>query len=200
MTHTFQEKASLPSGPMLAQMTARTHVAPKRLVEPGPSQAQLDLIYRAAAQAPNHGRIQAWRFVVIPQNQRSKLGDAFVQALLQRNPDASEEQMEAAREKAFRAPCLMLAVVNSSPSEPPVPLSERLISLGCAIQNMLLMAQSMGLGSGITSGQAMNADSMRALFAFTEHEEGICFLNFGTVASHKGARPQAEPASFVSSL
>lgn len=181
-------------------MRQRRNVAPKRLISPGPSTEQLEQIFQAACHAPDHGRIQPWRFILVPDEQRAKLGDAFVQALLLRDPNASAADIEAAHEKAFRAPCLMLALVSSLPSDPPVPLAERLISLGCAVQNMLLMAQTLSLGSGITSGQAMNSPSIRKLFALSEHEEGICFLNLGTVASHKAARPRAEPSAFVSSL
>ena len=37
---------------LLAQMQARSHVAPKRLTTPGPSLEELNLIFSAAAQAP----------------------------------------------------------------------------------------------------------------------------------------------------
>lgn len=185
---------------LLLQMTARRNVAPKRLVEPGPTDEQLHLIFRAASNAPDHGRLQPWRFILIPHSKRGDLGNAFVNALKQRDSSPSQDQIDAAYEKAFRAPCLMIAVVSSLPSEPAVPVSERLISLGCAIQNMLLMAETLSIGSGITSGQAMNSQSIRDLFFLTEHEEAICFINFGTVSSRKPARPRAPPSTFVSTL
>lgn len=187
---------------LLLQMTARRNVAPKRLVEPGPNEEQLNLIFRAASNAPDHECIQPWRFIVVPHNKRANLANAFVQALKHRDPNASQEQIDAAHEKAFRAPCLIMAVISDLPSEPHVPLNERLISLGCAIQNMLLMAETLAIGSGITSGKAMNSQSIRDLFYLTDHEEGVCFLNFGTVSSRKPARPRARasPSAFVSHL
>jgi nitroreductase len=200
MTHADMTELTDASENLLAVMAERHNVAPKRLVAPGPDAVQLDRIFRAASHAPDHGRIQPWRFILIPDSHRAHLGDAFVQALRLRDPQVSEAEIEAAHEKAFRAPCLMLAVVSALPSTPPVPLAERLVSLGCAIQNMLLMAQTLTLGSGITSGQAMNSPSIRALFSLAEHEEGICFLNLGTVASHKPVRARADPSEFVSSL
>jgi len=185
---------------LLAQMRARTHVAPKRLSGLGPNADELNLIFSAASHAPDHGRIQPWRFIVVPPEKRENLGQAFVQALHIRDPQADQTARDAAYDKAFRAPCLMLAVVNHTPSEPDVPLQERLVSLGCAIQNMLLMAQALSIGSGITSGQSMNASSLRRLFQLTDTEQGICFLNFGHVTSHKAARPRAAPETFVSTL
>ena len=200
MTHVPEEGMPEASQNLLLQMTARSNVAPKRLVAPGPTEAQLKLLFMAAAQAPDHGRIQPWRFINVPENKRAELGHAFVQALTHRDPHAGQEHIDSAYEKAFRAPCLMLAVLSALPSEPQVPTTERLISLGCAIQNMLLMAQTLELGSGITSGQAMNAPSLRDLFALPVHEEGICFVNFGTVAAHKPARPRTPTPTFVTSL
>jgi nitroreductase len=199
MTHR-QEDATNASQTLMKQLAARQNVAPKRLVAPGPTDVQLNLIFTAASHAPDHGRLQPWRFVIVPQEKRHLLGDVFVQALQQRVENPSQIQSETAYEKAFRAPCLMLAVINSSCSEPVVPLSERLISLGGAIQNMLLMAETLSIGSGITSGQAMNAPSLRKLFKLASDEEGVCFINFGTVSSRKPARERAQPEAYVSHL
>jgi nitroreductase len=200
MTHVGEDLLPESSKNLLLQMTARRNVAPKRLLEPGPTEEQLNLIFRAASNAPDHGRLQPWRFILVPQNKRAELGNAFVNALQNRDQSSSQEQMDAAYEKAFRAPCLMIAVISSFPSKPLIPLSERLISLGCAIQNMLLVAETLSVGSGITSGQAMNSQCIRDLFSLTEYEEGICFINFGTVSSHKAARPRAQSTNFVTSL
>ena len=185
---------------LLAQMCARSHVAPKRLEAPGPNADELALIFKAAAQAPDHGRIQPWRFIVVPSNMREALGHAFVQALQARDANASPAELAKAYDKAFRAPCLILAVISHTPSEPQVPVHERLISLGCAIQNMLLMAQALSIGSGITSGQAMNARSIRELFKLQEHEEGICYVAFGQVHAHKPQRPRLSESTRVTSL
>lgn len=185
---------------LLAQMCARSHVAPKRLEAPGPNADELKRIFRAAAQAPDHGRIRPWRFIMVPPTQRDALGRAFVQALQARDANASSAELEMAYDKAFRAPCLMLAVVSHSASEPQVPVHERLISLGGAIQNMLLMAQALSIGSGITSGQAMNAPSIRALFQLDEQEEGICYVAFGHVTVHKEKRARLSESTRHSSL
>jgi len=185
---------------LLAHMRARSHVAPKRLEAPGPNADALNLIFSAAAQAPDHGRIRPWRFIVVPQDKREALGHAFVQALQARDTNASQTELNTAYEKAFRAPCLVLAVLSHTPSEPQVPVPERLISLGCAIQNMLLMAQALSIGSGITSGQAMNAASIRELFKLNPDEESICYLAFGHVKAHKAKRQRPNASTFVSSL
>jgi len=78
MTHMSEEMLPDASKNLLLQMTARRNVAPKRLVEPGPNEEQLNLIFRAASNAPDHERIQPWRFIVVPHNKRANLANAFV--------------------------------------------------------------------------------------------------------------------------
>jgi nitroreductase len=185
---------------LLAQMCARSHIAPKRLVAPGPTAEELDLIFTAAAQAPDHGNIQPWRFILVPQEKRAALGQVFMKALKERDANASETELNISYEKAFRAPCLILAVVNQGPTKPEIPNHERQIALGCAIQNMLLMAQALSIGSGITSGQAMNSRFVREVFRLTPNEEAMCYLTFGQVIAYKSKRKRSNVSEIVSSM
>ena len=101
---------------------SRQNVSPKRLIEPGPTPAELQLILATAGAAPDHDMLMPWRFVVVPPARRHRLAEAFAQALAERDPDASAEQVEAAREKAHRAPFLMLAIARLlSPAQPEPP-------------------------------------------------------------------------------
>ncbi len=120
---------------------------------------------------------------------------------MERDAGATLVQIEAARDKAQRAPLLMAAIVSGEAGGgPPVSLDERLISLGCAIQNLLLASHSMGFSSGLTSGQAMNSRALRALFSLQEHERAICFVNIGTAAGLRPCRPRPDADRFVGSL
>lgn len=187
----------------------RQHVAPRRLVEPGPSEEQVQALLAAAAAAPDHGQLLPWRFVVVPGEKRELLANVFGLALQDRDPDASPEQIDNAREKAHRSPFLMLAVARLVGStaerdaqrvqagELAVSDAERLVSLGCAIQNVLLLAHAVGLGSGLTSGQAMASPRLRALFGLGEHELAVCFINIGTASKRKPARLRPEVSAFV---
>lgn len=181
-------------------ITSRQNISPKRLDEPGPSQQALEQIFRAAAAAPDHGLLRPWRFVMVPQHKRAELAEAFALALVDRDPGATLEQIESAREKAYRAPCLILVVARLGSCEPPIPQLERMVSVGCAVQNMLLMAHSQSFGSSLTSGQAMHSPRMRKLFDLADGEEAVCFLNIGTVKKRKAQRLHPSPDEFVSSL
>lgn len=170
----------------------RTHCPARRLVEPGPSTAQVLELMELAAAAPDHGLLTPWRFVLVPSQARAPLGDAFVAALLQRDPSATLEQLDRAREKALHAPVLLLAVaVNRSPMAG-ITSCERLVSLGAAIQNVLLGATAQRWGTSLASGQAMNSDAVRSLFSLSDVEEAVCFIAIGTVQKSK-PRPKPRP-------
>lgn len=189
-----------------AELTAtlihtRQQLAPKRLFAPGPNAAQIHAYFQAAAAAPDHGQILPWRFIVVPAGSRAALGAVFAQALQERDPSASDKELGEARDKAHRAPFVALAVIRGAPDDhPQIPLQERLISLGCAIQNMLLSAHADGFGSGLVSGQAMQTGGLRHLFALHESEQAVCFVAIGTVDRRKPIRARPDPSSFVSEL
>jgi nitroreductase len=183
-----------------ALIAGRQNVSPKRLVEPGPSSEQLAALFEMAGAAPDHGLLTPWRFVIVPAPKRALLGEVFALALVDRDPGATLAQIEAAREKAHRAPLLMLAIARLGPAEPDIPSVERLVSLGAAVQNMLLAAHAMSFGSGLTSGQAMDSPRMRSLFALVQGEQPVCFVNIGTVVRPKPPRVRPAAEVFFSTL
>jgi nitroreductase len=182
-----------------AILAARRHVSLRRLAAPGPDAAALQEIFQAAAQAPDHGLLLPWRFILVPDERRQDLSDVFVEALLERDPLAGKEACEAAAGKAFHAPCLVTAVLVDKTSAG-IPVSEKLVSLGCAIQNMLIVAQALGFGSGLASGAAMNVAGMRGLLRLAPYEQAVCFIGFGTGSAARAPRERPAPHRFVSHL
>jgi nitroreductase len=157
-------------------------------------------MFRCAASAPDHGVVRPWRFVLVPEDKRALLADVFAQALIERDAAATEEQIGQAREKAFRAPFLALAIARLGPCEPDIEPLERMVSVGAAIQNFLLCAHSMGFGCSLTSGQAMRSNALRQLFQLAEGEQAVCCINVGTVVKRKPVRLRPDVAAFVTSL
>lgn len=178
----------------------RRNISPRRLAEPGPSPAQLEALFELASAAPDHGLLTPWRFVLVPLSQRHLLAEVFALALIDRDPGATLDQIEAAREKAHRAPVLFVAIACLGPREPDTPLLERMVSMGAAIQNILLGAHAMGFGGGLTSGQAMTSPRLRELLSLVEGEDAVCCVNLGSVSNARPGRHRPAPASFVRAL
>jgi nitroreductase len=181
-------------------MAARRTVLPFRLGEPGPDAAQLQGILSAAASAPDHRNLLPWRFITVPVDRREALAEVFVQALLERDPQAEAHDIAKAREKGFRSPFLALLVVDAAKGDAEIGLAERLISAGAAAQNMLLMATAMGYGSALTAGQSVRSAALHRFFGLSDSEQAVCFLSVGTALSQGKTivRPQVD--DYVSEL
>lgn len=189
---------------LLATVSAVIHgrqtILPRRLSEPGPSAEQLHMILDAASAAPDHGQLLPWRFVVVPLEARRSLATVFGSALLERDPKATPDQVRQAQEKANRAPLLMLVIVDAHKGDADIDLHERIVSAGCAVQNMLLMATAMGYGSALTSGKALKSTGLRRLFRLATNEHALCFLSVGTAVSRKQGRLRPQVDDFVTRL
>ncbi len=194
-----------------ALMHDRRQASPRRLIAPGPDAAQTQSLFLAAAQAPDHGCLVPWRFVLVPPQRREALGDAFAAALRERDPLADAASLAQARDKAAHAPFLALAIARErdahadAPDQDAwaaegVPAHERLVSLGCAIQNLLLVAHAQGYGAGLVSGRALESRALRRLFTLDAGERAVCFIAVGTVQSPRPARARPLPRDFVATL
>ena len=181
-------------------MQSRQTILPKRLAAPGPDAGQLALILNAAATAPDHGQLLPWRFVLVPPTERGLLAEVFGAALTERDAAATPGQLAQAREKAHRAPLLLLVIVDGLRGNPDIDLFERIVSAGCAVQNMLLMATALGYGSALTSGKALKSAGLRALFELTPGEHALCFVSIGTAQTRKNARLRPVPGDYARTL
>ena len=197
------QRVSLPNEQAVlaaALMQSRQTILPKRLVAPGPDTEQLEQILGAAASAPDHGQVLPWRFILVPEDARARLAQVFANALLERDASATPAQVAQAREKAHRSPLLMLVVVDAQCGNPDIDLFERIVSAGCAIQNVLLMATALGFGSALTSGKALKAQGLRALFALASGDHALCFISVGTVLAARPVRLRPLTDAYVHTL
>lgn len=183
-----------------ALIATRQSVLPRALVAPGPDAAQTEAILAAAAHAPDHHGLTPWRFVVVPAEARAALGEAFAAALIERDPAATLAQQAEARRKAFNAPLVMLAVVRLRDDDMAVPPHERIVSAGCALQNMLLMAHALGWAASLTGGKALASTPLRRLFDLSDDEQALCFLSVGRASRHEAGRVRPTTAQYVSQL
>lgn len=164
---------------LLQALHART--SSPRLVEPGPSDGQLENLFNAAFRAADHGLLRPWRFLIVRGEARQRLGELFVQAASNAQPGLSEPQLEKIRNKPLRAPALIVTI-SSLKEHPKVPEFEQDLSAAAATQNMLLAAYAQELGAMWRTGSlAYNREVMDGL-GLTRKEKIIGFLYLGTPA------------------
>jgi nitroreductase len=91
--------------------------------------------------------------------------------------------------RAHRAQLLLIAIACLRPREPDTPALERMVSMGAAIQNLLLGAHAKG------------SPRLRDLCRLGEGEVPLCCVNIGTVTKRKpGSRLRPAPAQILSVL
>jgi nitroreductase len=151
------------------------------LAAPAPGAAQLDQILRAAAGAPDHGRLRPWRFVVVDEGAREALGDSFAAAHAEREPTAGPAELHRTRAKALRAP--MIVVVVSAPTpHPTIRTWEQRASAVCVAYGVLLAAQALGFGAMWRSGWYGEAPKVRAHLGLADTEDVTAWIYLGTPA------------------
>ena len=80
-----------------------------KLASPGPDQEALEKMFQSAIRAPDHGRLRPWRFVVVPEERRERFGELMADCLRRQQPDAPADMLQRERDKAMRAPVIVVA-------------------------------------------------------------------------------------------
>lgn len=174
------------------------HSTPARLLgEPGPDDAQLETMLRAAVHVPDHARLTPWRFVRIARAARAALGERFAAALAARDPATAPAKLDKERTRFAQAP-LVLAVVCTPALENKVPEIEQVLSAGCASFSLLLAAHALGFSAQWLTGPAAYDASVHAQLGLFAHERIVAFVHVGTPRAPFADRERPDPATRLS--
>jgi nitroreductase len=154
--------------------------SPIQLAEPGPDSDQLDTILRAAVRAPDHGRMQPWRFLSIQGDARRRLGNLMMQSLGRREPTIDLTRLASERDKSMRAP-LIIAVAAAVRAHPKVPDIEQIVAVGAAVQNMILAAHALGFGAFWRTGPAAYDTEVKEALGFSASDSLVGFIYLGSI-------------------
>ena len=161
------------SNPVLDAIRARKHMGALMLQTPGPNAAEMDAILEAGAAAPDHGKIMPFRFMVVPDTMRQAFIDASMAAFRAAVPDADEAGLKKARGKAEQPPAIMALIARVDDRHPKIVASDQWLTVGCALQNLWLAAESLGFACGVSSGRLMETAIMRKAFALRSEERRV---------------------------
>ncbi len=177
---------------IVAIMATRASIPPRQLQVPGLTGRQLDLAVAAALASPSHGGLRNFRFVVIPDERRTTLSDIFEAARREEDPQADEEDIARARDKAYHAPTLVLVIALIYAGHPDIPVIEQVASVGVALGALLHAVHAMDFGAMAVSGNKLRTKAFRMAFNLAEHEEALTFVAIGTLS--KPPREKHRPA------
>ena len=139
----------------------------------------VERLLTAAAQAPNHHKVRPWRFIVLQGAARERLGAVMADALHTSNPEMPQAGLDKERAKPLRAP-LLIAVGVDLPQEPRVEEVENICAAAAAVENMLLAAESLGLGAIWRSGSAISCPAVKTFLGLQVDQPliGILYLGY----------------------
>jgi nitroreductase len=154
------------------------------LVEPGPDDAELNLIFDAALRAPDHGRLRPWRFAFVRGDARNELAEVLVDIAAARSPDEPCSAHEHRRQKAFAAPVIIVLGAAISKVNG-IPESEQILSAGAAAMNMLNAIHALGYGGFWATGADCYDPEIQAALDFEPTDRILGFLFVGSPKSHE---------------
>ena len=153
-----------------------------KMDERHPTREQITQILEAATHAPNHHKVEPWRFFVVAGKARQELGDIMAESLASRLANTTSAQAQAVlekeRSKPLRAP-VILVVVAEHPTQPNVLEIENTAATAAAVQNMLLTAEEMGLACMWRTGDAAYDPKVKQWLAITPEDHIIAFVYVG---------------------
>jgi nitroreductase len=174
----------------------RRSASAKALGAPGPSAEETQLILRAGARVPDHGKLAPWRFLLFEGPARAAFGQVLAAILAAREPEAGETRLQMERTRFLRAP-LVIAVVSSPKLDKPIPEWEQRLSAAAVCQNMVIAATALGLGAQwVTEWYAYDIDAAAAL-GLGPDERIAGFLYIGTPREALSERERPDLAQLV---
>ena len=160
------------------ELLCSRHSASK-LGAPAPSAEAVEAMLEAAARAPDHGRLQPWRLILIEGDARRSFGEILAESLARRNPLAAEPALAREREKALRAP-LIIVVATRCDRSGKIPVVEQIVSAGCAAHGLMLAAFAQGLGAFWRTGEAAYDEAVKGALGVGSDDLIIGFIFVGT--------------------
>ncbi len=151
-------------------------------------------LLEAAIKAPSGGARQTWSFIVIRDLEaRRKIGELYRQgASFEIRPDMSPQQQRVYRAAQYledhidEVPAFILACIQRD-SAPGAVISGS--SIYPAVQNILLAARGLGLGSVLTTRQKRFEDDIKQMLGIPEDVETVALLPIGFPVEGEGYGP-----------
>ena len=144
----------------------------------------IEQLLEAAIWAPNHKRVEPWRFAVFSGEAREKLAQALRDNYRFDHPDATPDELSGPGEKSARrvlsAPVTI--VIWSEAGRNAVETLENFAATAIATQHILLAAHAFGLGVCWRSGEAAYTaprNAVKDLVGAAPEAQLVAFLPIG---------------------
>jgi nitroreductase len=188
-------RLNLPAPDAMDLLLSRRSGSAKAMTEPGPSPDQLDVMLKAAARVPDHGKLFPWRFMVFADDARARFGQILGEIL--EAEGEREKQIEEERKRFLRAP-VVVGVISTAREQIKIPVWEQELSAGAVCQNLLIAAHASGfVANWLTEWYAYHP-KVKERLGLKPGERVAGFIFIGTSAVELEERPRPDMAAIVS--
>ena len=161
----------------------------RRMVSPGPTDAELTEILNCAIRVPDHGKLAPWRFLVLKENAQKKLSSILADAYVAQGGHTDDAKYTAQKEFPLQAETLVV-VVSKPNIDHKVPVWEQHLSVGAACQNLLIATHALGYVGQWLTGDAAYCDAVRDHFNMEPEDAIAGFIFLGSSNNELTERPR----------
>jgi nitroreductase len=161
---------------------------------------EIERLLEAAVQGPNHRLTQPWHFYVLGPQARRGYGEALGAHKARRVEDPLAARAVAEKVAAAEAALPALIAVSMTLHENPETREEDYAATMMGVQNLLLAAREVGLGTHLKTGAIMEDPRARAAVGVPEGERIVATIQLGEAAGvpeAKARRPAPEVTTWV---
>ncbi len=153
-------------------------------------------LLECAVRAPNHKLTQPWRFAVITGAAKERYAQIRARHRLRRFADPASPEAVSAGEKvrreALETPLHIVAMTAVSPDE--ITGEEDYAATMMAVANLMIAAESLGLGTYLKTGGVMQDPALAELVGIPENFRVVGLISLGYPAEQEPPR-RRKPAS-----
>lgn len=171
-----------------------------RRFRPDPvSRQTIERLLDCAVRAPNHKLTEPWRFAVLTDKARDRFADIRARHRLKRFDDPWAPEARAAADKVGReareTPAYIVVMSATNPDE--ITREEDYAATMMAMANLMIAAQSLGLGTYLKTGGVMRDPALLELAAVPQDFRVVGILSLGHPAEKEAPRRRKSAAELT---
>lgn len=170
------------------------------LTIPAPKRDQIEAAIACAMTAPDHKKLQPWRFIVTEGQKRHDFGRALLAAAQAKAQREGQELDERTVEKTLKMPLrapMIITVVTRMQYHEKVPPFEQLLSTGAAVQNLILALKAQGFSTVWRTGPLANEPVVKSYFNVGSEDYVTAFVYVGSTHCQMPGRGEIDTTAFI---
>jgi nitroreductase len=169
----------------------------KRFTDRPVTRQEIEILLAAATMGPNHRLTEPWRFYVLGPEARHAYGLAVGERKARKieDPEGARTMRDRVAAEHGALPCMIAVAVVTSDN--PEIREEDYAATMMGIQNLVLTAVELGLGTAIRTGAVMADPAARAAAGVGENERIVAIVNVGEPADVPPRPKRGEAAGYT---